>query len=78
MSGTWLAALSALGSVHPKQINIKDYHTWTRKAMFDLCRGVKLGPSFCQHFDIHDNILLYCDLPNKKIVDYINEQYVGA
>lgn len=36
-----------------------DYEQWCREVVFDALQGLRYGQSFCNHFDITDNILFY-------------------
>jgi hypothetical protein len=48
---------------HPgyiKQVTEAEYLQWARGFVFDGLRDQRYGQSFCNHFDIHDNILFYC------------------
>jgi uncharacterized protein (DUF779 family) len=52
-----------------------DYDAWKHSVIFDNIRGLRFGQSFCNQFNITDNLLHYtsdiewCD-------EYINETYV--
>jgi hypothetical protein len=53
-----------------------DYQQWRQEAVFDMLRGVRYGQSFCNRFDITDNILFYeCD-PEWADV-YIRKTYIA-
>jgi len=51
------------------------YAQWKKRYTFDGLRGAKYGQSFCQQFDIVDNILQYC-LPPLDADSYIQEHYI--
>jgi len=54
----------------------KDYLQWTDEFIFNSLRGERYGQSFCNQFEIHDNILFYID----NAVDahrYILENYIN-
>jgi hypothetical protein len=36
-----------------------DYQQWCQEVVFDLLRGMRYGQSFCNRFDITDNILFF-------------------
>ncbi len=42
-----------------KQVTQEQYDQWARGFVFDGLRDQRYGQSFCNHFDIHDNILYY-------------------
>ena len=53
------------------------YREWQRGYIFDGLRSVRYGQSFCNHFDIADNILFYHVLLTTEEADrYIRETYV--
>lgn len=35
------------------------YHDWQRQSVLDALKGLRYGQSFCNKFDITDNILFY-------------------
>lgn len=35
------------------------YHEWRRQSVFDALKGQRHGQSFCNKFDVTDNILFY-------------------
>jgi hypothetical protein len=52
-----------------------DYLTWQHGFVFDALQGLRYGQSFCNHFDITDNILFYERDPEWSDV-YIRSHYV--
>jgi hypothetical protein len=36
-----------------------DYEQWQQEFVFDALQGLRYGQSFCNRFDITDNILFY-------------------
>jgi hypothetical protein len=52
-----------------------DYQQWRQEAVFDVLRGVRYGQSFCNRFDITDNILFYEQDPEWADV-YIRKTYI--
>jgi hypothetical protein len=52
-----------------------DYEQWRRAVVFDALQGLRYGQSFCNHFDITDNILFYERDPEWSDV-YIRQNYV--
>jgi hypothetical protein len=52
-----------------------EYSHWKKLYTFDGLQGAKYGQSFCQQFDIVDNILQYC-LPPLDADSYIQEHYI--
>jgi hypothetical protein len=53
-----------------------DYQQWRQEAGFDMLRGVRYGQSFCNRFDITDNILFYEQDPEWADV-YIRKNYIA-
>jgi hypothetical protein len=53
-----------------------DYQQWQQESVFDLLRGVRYGQSFCNRFDITDNILFYERDPEWADV-YIRKTYIA-
>jgi hypothetical protein len=53
-----------------------DYQQWRQEAVFDILRGVRYGQSFCNRFDITDNILFYERDPEWADV-YIRKTYIA-
>ena len=42
-----------------KAVSQADYLVWQHEFVFDALQGLRYGQSFCNHFDITDNILFY-------------------
>lgn len=63
---------------HPgyiKQISKEEYLQWARGFVFEGLKNQRYGQSFCNRFDIHDNILYY----SSNVADadrYIQETYL--
>jgi hypothetical protein len=53
-----------------------DYQQWRQESVFDLLRGLRYGQSFCNRFDITDNILFYERDPEWADV-YIRKTYIA-
>jgi hypothetical protein len=53
-----------------------DYQQWRQEAVFDMLRGVRYGQSFCNRFDITDNILFYERDPEWADM-YIRKTYIA-
>jgi hypothetical protein len=57
-------------------VNLEDYQQWCQESVFDVLRGLRYGQSFCNTFDITDNILFY--EPNPRWADeYIRKTYIA-
>jgi hypothetical protein len=53
-----------------------DYQQWRQEVVFDMLRGTRYGQSFCNRFDIADNILFYERDPEWADV-YIRKTYIA-
>jgi hypothetical protein len=53
-----------------------DYQQWRQESVFDLLRGLRYGQSFCNRFDITDNILFFERDPEWADV-YIRKTYIA-
>lgn len=42
-----------------KAVGQADYSAWQHGFVFDALQGLRYGQSFCNHFNITDNILFY-------------------
>ena len=59
-----------------KQISLKQYVEWKNQYTFDGLRGLRYGQSFCNHFDVQDNLLHYTTFDVDQCNDYIMKQYI--
>jgi hypothetical protein len=57
------------------RINKEDYELWKKHAVWDGLRGLRYGQSFCNHFNITDN-LLYYSLTWDSADQYIKKTYI--
>jgi hypothetical protein len=53
-----------------------DYQQWRQEAVFDMLRGVRYGQSFCNRFNITDNILFY-ERDLEWADGYIRKNYIA-
>ena len=53
-----------------------DYQQWRQEVVFDMLRGVRYGQSFCNQFDITDNILFY-EQDHEWADVYIRKTYIA-
>lgn len=68
--------LNESNSNRDKRISRRDYEQWRRKLVFDHLQGLRTGQSFCNQFDITDNLLFYNSLGADRIFQYIEEKYL--
>jgi hypothetical protein len=59
-----------------RSITYTEYREWQRGYIFDGLRALRYGQSFCNHFDISDNILFYNALTTQEADRYIQRTYV--
>lgn len=59
----------------PVRITMDRYDRWRRGFVFDGMRNLRYGQSFCNYFNITDNILFYCDTVSRAH-DYIIANYI--
>lgn len=59
----------------PKSISEQEYQDWLQNYLFDALRSMRMGESFCKHFEIKDYILIYV-LDQARADNYIREHYV--
>jgi len=57
-------------------VELADYQQWRQEAVFDMLRGVRYGQSFCNRFDITDNILFY-EQDHEWADVYIRKTYIA-
>jgi len=63
---------------HPgyiKQVTEEEYLQWARGFIFEGLRNQRYGQSFCNHFNIHDNILYYAGTVDEAD-RYIRKVYI--
>lgn len=60
-----------------KKINQIDYNLWRSGYLFDAIKGLRFGQSFCNHFEIKDNILFYDDRA-ESCHRYICKNYIDT
>ena len=46
-------------SQHNQSVARADYEQWRQEFVFDALQGLRYGQSFCNRFDITDNILFF-------------------
>ena len=60
---------------HP--INRGDYEQWKRDFIWEALYGIRYGQSFCNYFDITDNILFYAPGDVRWCDEYIRKTYLA-
>jgi hypothetical protein len=59
-----------------RKISRAEYDQWARGFVFDGLRNQRYGQSFCNHFDITDNILFYAQTVDEAD-RYIQKIYIA-
>ena len=59
-----------------QHISLEQYTEWKNHCSFDALRGLRYGQSFCNHFDISDNLLYYTAFDVGQCDDYIMKNYI--
>jgi hypothetical protein len=72
---TWLNIMQNTSTVC-KNVTKKQYQQWRKAVVFDCCRGLTQGQSFCEYFNIRDNLLLYNVIHDTAIDSYIRDTYL--
>jgi hypothetical protein len=58
-----------------KRITEKEYSLWHAAYTFEGLKGIRYGQSFCNHFNITDNILFYTS-DHTRCDTYIRKTYL--
>lgn len=56
-------------------VDAEEYHAWRHGYLFDALQNLRYGQSFCNAFDITDNVLFY-EKDREWADDYIRKHYV--
>ena len=62
MNSAFLNMVDTIPTGYPKDnqpVARADYKQWQQEFVFDALQGLRYGQSFCNRFDITDNILFY-------------------
>lgn len=57
-------------------ISQEDFELWQKDVIWDALHGIRYGQSFCNRFNISDNLLYYTAWPPEQMEDYIRKHYV--
>jgi len=71
-----IAFADQIGKVH-KPLASKQFEQWKQEFTFDALYGLRYGQSFCNHFDITDNLLYYNSWSVDQTDKYIKKNYVA-
>lgn len=61
-----------------KKISQDDFEIWEQDVIWDCLHGIRYGQSFCNRFNISDNLLYYTTWPPTQLKDYIQKHYVES
>jgi len=59
-----------------KLISQDDFELWQKDVIWDALHGIRYGQSFCNRFNITDNLLYYTTWPVEQLDNYIEKNYV--
>ena len=57
-------------------ISQEDFELWQKDYTWDALHGIRYGQSFCNRFNISDNLLYYKTWPPEQMDDYIKKNYI--
>jgi len=58
------------------RITLDEYELWVKDFIWDALHGLRYGQSFCNRFNIKDNLLYYTMTPEQSD-DYIRKTYIA-
>ena len=58
------------------RITLDEYELWVKDFIWDALHGLRYGQSFCNNFNITDNLLYYTMTP-EQADDYIRKTYIA-
>ena len=67
--------IRAIDSDKNVKVSESEYQSWAAGYLFDGLRNLRYGQSFCNKFNIHDNILYY-STDVTKTDQYIRKRYI--
>ena len=59
-------------------ISQEDFELWQKDVIWDALYGLRYGQSFCNRFNISDNLLYYNTWPPEQMDDYIRKNYIDG
>ena len=60
----------------PEPISLEDFELWRKDFTWDALHGIRYGQSFCNRFNISDNLLYYTAWPPEQLEEYIKKHYI--
>ena len=60
----------------PELISLEDFELWQQDFTWDALHGIRYGQSFCNRFNISDNLLYYTAWPPEQLEEYIKRHYI--
>ena len=58
-------------------ISQEDYELWRKDYTWEALHGQRYGQSFCNRFNVNDNLLYYQTWPVEQQDDYIQRTYIA-
>jgi hypothetical protein len=60
-----------------EKISTEDYNLWLKDFTWEALHGIRFGQSFCNHFNIQDNLLYYTMMTVEESETYIRKNYIA-
>ena len=73
-----MAAFSNTDGEPRSLLSQEDFELWQKDVIWDALHGIRYGQSFCNRFNISDNLLYYTTWPPAQMDDYIRKHYVDG
>ena len=59
-------------------ISQEDFELWQQDFTWDALHGLRYGQSFCNRFNISNNLIYYSTWPPEQMEDYIRKHYIDG
>lgn len=73
---TWYEQFIKTLDPGPQKIQRAEFESWKKESVMDMLKGLRYGQSFCNKFDITDNLLYYCINEENQVNQYIEKNYL--
>lgn len=60
-----------------RRITAEEFAQWKKTLVFDQLRGIRMGQSFCNYFDIEDALLYYNAMNTTEFERYVAKTYLS-
>jgi len=74
--GVLLTPIMTQSIKNEKRITQTEFNQWKKTLLFDQLRGLRIGQSFCNYFDIEDALLYYNAMSGTEFDEYIQKTYI--